>query len=264
MVNPIIFSGTGMGGRPLTLIDLLERSEALVNAPVVGLTRAHKGRFEHRKRYLQIAFNYDLGEAERIIPRLPRSDKIIVEAGTPFIKRYGEIGIRRISQLWGGKVVADIKTFDGAEMEVEEVARAGATAATVIAQASTQTLDLFIEKCEAEGIDSIIDMIGVEKPMAILRELKQPPKVIVIHRGRDEEGVWGKVIQYKHISKIRSKYDVIIGAAGGIDLKEARSAVFNGADIVIANIVRPEDNWEGISTEENISEKVKEFLDAVD
>ena len=42
------------------------------------------------KRYLQIAFNYDMALAERVIPTLPRSDRILIEAGTPFIKRYGE------------------------------------------------------------------------------------------------------------------------------------------------------------------------------
>ena len=55
-----------------------------------------------------------------------------------------------------------------------------------------------------------------------MRPLKQPPDVMVLHRGRDEENVRGKVIQYRHVNRIRSKYDVSISAAGGVDLKEAR------------------------------------------
>jgi 3-keto-L-gulonate-6-phosphate decarboxylase len=86
----------------------------------------------------------------------------------------------------------------------------------------------------------------------------------VIHRGRDEETTRGKVIKYKHINKIRSKYDVLISAAGGVDLKEARSAIFNGANIVVVNIVADEDPWTGISAEEDAGEIAKQFLRTIE
>lgn len=56
---------------------------------------------------------------------------------------------------------------------------------------------------------------------------------------------------------------MLVAAAGGIDLDGARSAVFNGADIVVANIVRPEDNWTGISTSNDITAMAKGFLSAL-
>ena len=43
-----------------------------------------------KKKYLQVALNSTLGEARKIINSLPVSDRIIIEAGTPLIKRYGE------------------------------------------------------------------------------------------------------------------------------------------------------------------------------
>lgn len=49
-----------------------------------------------RKHYLQIALNGTLEDARKIIARLPASDRILVEAGTPLIKQYGEDGIRQI------------------------------------------------------------------------------------------------------------------------------------------------------------------------
>ncbi len=53
-----------------------------------------------RKRYLQIALNSTLEEAHKIINQIPISDRILIEAGTPLIKRYGEQGIRQIKQWY--------------------------------------------------------------------------------------------------------------------------------------------------------------------
>ena len=110
----------------------------------------------------------------------------------------------------------------------------------------------------------MIDLIGVEDPLDVVRKLRDPPNVVILHRGRDEETTRGKVIQYKHVKRIRSKYDVIISAAGGVDLKEARSAIFNGANIVVVNIVSKENPWTGIRSDENITEIAQQFLDTIE
>jgi 3-keto-L-gulonate-6-phosphate decarboxylase len=115
----------------------------------------------------------------------------------------------------------------------------------------------------------MIDMLGVEgiggeDPLRILMKLKQPPDVVILHRGRDEETTRGKVIKYKHINRIKSKFDVLISAAGGVDLKEARSAIFNGANIVVVNLVTSEDPWTGIRTDEDIAEVAEQFLKTIE
>ncbi len=219
---------------------------------------------EQKTRYLQIAFNKDARQVGRILPTIPKNERILIEAGTPFIKREGADGIRAIASIWGGKVVADLKTTDGAEEEVELAYNAGASAATVLGSAPTETINLFIKACTELGIDSMIDMIGVEEPLKVLLKLKQKPNVVVLHRGRDEETVRGKAIKYKHINKIRSKYDALISAAGGVDLREARSAIFNGANIIVVNIVESEDPWTGIKSYENMAEISKQFLRTID
>ena len=86
----------------------------------------------------------------------------------------------------------------------------------------------------------------------------------MLHRGRDEETTQGKVIQYRHVNRIRSKFDVNISAAGGVNLKEARSAIFNGANIVVVNLVRPGDPWKGISTTEDIAGITRALLEAIE
>lgn len=219
---------------------------------------------DQKKRYLQIAFNYDVGLVRRILPTIVPSERILIEAGTPYIKREGLAGIHAIRRLWRGHVVADLKTSDGAIGEVDMVRSAGATAATVLGSSPPEALDLFIARCAQLGMVSMIDMLGVCDPLQVLMGLKKPPDVVVLHRGRDEESTRGKVIQYRHVNRVLSKFDVLISAAGGVDLKEARSAIFNGASIVVANLVRPGDPWVGISTESDVGEMARQFLSTIE
>jgi bifunctional enzyme Fae/Hps len=219
---------------------------------------------DQKTRYLQIAFNYDIALVRQVLPTIAPSQRILVEAGTPFIKREGVAGIREIRKRWPYQVVADIKTVDGALGEVDMVHEAGATSATVVGSAPTETLDLFIARCAGLGMVSMIDMLGVTDPLRVILQLKQPPDVVVLHRGRDEEGTRGKVIQYRHVNRLRSKFDVLISAAGGVDLKEARSAIFNGANIVVANLVRPGDEWVGIPTDSDVAGMARQFLSTIE
>ncbi|MBN2345380.1 MAG: hypothetical protein JXO51_03245 [Candidatus Aminicenantes bacterium] len=219
---------------------------------------------DNNVRYLQIAFNYDTALALRLLPQLPRSERILIEAGTPFIKREGLAGIGAIRGLWPGRLVADLKTVDGASREVEMVRAAGATAATVLGSSPRETLDLFVAACAAAGIDSMIDMLGVADPLRVLMGLRRPPGVVVLHLGRDEESTRGKMIQYRHVNRVRSKFDTLISAAGGVGLKEARSAIFNGANIVVVNLVRPEDPWGGIRTDADVPGIARQFLETIE
>lgn len=237
---------------------LLQRipSTMVSDGPMVAL--------DHKTRYLQVAFNYDLEMVRRILPTIQPSERIMIEAGTPFIKREGAAGIKAIRGMWDGHLVADLKTVDGALGEVDMVREAGATAATVLGSSPPEALDLFIERCTELGMNSMIDMLGVSDPLKSLRQLRRPPEVVVLHLGRDEEGTRGKVIQYRHVNRVRSKFDVLISAAGGVDLKQARSAIFNGANIVVANLVKPGDPWTGISTEIDVAEMARQFLTTIE
>ena len=214
-------------------------------------------------RYLQIAFNYDLRMAMRTIPAIPQSDRILIEAGTPFIKLEGMDGIRAIRRMWPGHLVADMKIADGAIGEVEMARRAGATAVTILGNAPTESHNLFIKRCAELNMFSMIDLIGVQDPLDVLRPLRKAPDVVVIHRGRDEEGTHGKMIEYRQVNRIRSKFDALISAAGGVDLREARSAIFNGANIVVANVVNPTDGWTGIKTTDDITAIAQQFLTTI-
>lgn len=221
-------------------------------------------RLQDNVRYLQLAFNEDWAQARIILPHILESNRILIEAGTPYIKREGVAGIRAIRSLWGGPIVADLKTTDGGAEEVAMVRAAGATAATVLGSSPVETLDQFVTTCARLHMDAMIDMLGVPEPLRVLMKLKKPPRVVVLHRGRDEEGTRGKVIQYRHVSRVLSKFDVIISAAGGVDLREARSAIFNGANVVVVNIVTPGKPWEGIRADGNVGAMAQQFLTTIE
>lgn len=219
---------------------------------------------DDKTRYLQLAFNYDARMVGLLLPRVTYSPRILIEAGTPFVKREGMAGIRFIRRLWPGLVVADIKVADGAAEEVRMARAAGANAVTVLGNAPRETLQIGIEACRAAGLICMVDMLGVTDPLDVLRPLRVPPDVVVLHLGRDEESTRGKLIQYRHVSRIRSKFPVLISAAGGVGIAEARSAIFNGANIVVANIVQPGDAWRGISAADDLGHMSNEFLTTIE
>lgn len=236
-------------------------AKGVAELPIELPTRA---RLSSDFRYLQLAFNEDWAQARRLLPAIPVSERVLIEAGTPYIKREGLRGIQALRSYWPGHIVADLKASDGGAEEAEMVFAAGATAATVLGSSPIETLDRFIAACERLGMESMIDMLGVSDPLRVVAQLKKPPKVVVLHRGRDEEGTRGKVIQYRHVNRLRSKFDVLISAAGGVDLREARSAIFNGANIVVVNIVSPGKPWEGIRADADVGALAREFLATIE
>lgn len=198
---------------------------------------------DRKKRYLQIALNSSLDESFDIIQKLPPSDRILIEAGTPLIKSYGSQAIRNLVSWWGGRVlglgikpyiVADLKCMDRGESEVKIARGAGASAAVVLGEAPVETINTFIATCSSLEMESMVDMMNVEQPIKVLRKLKKPPDIVVLHRGVDEEMFNpGKPVPYIQINKVLSSYNVMISIAGGDKIREVQSAIFNGADIVV-------------------------------
>ena len=215
------------------------------------------------KKYLQLAFNNSFNDFVSVVGLIPKNDNIIIEAGTPLIKREGIEVVRKMKLFWQGDICADIKVVDGAKAEVEMAKEAGATHITALGNASEETLKIFVDTCKKLEIKSVIDMINTPDPLRSLWKANIYPDIVTIHRGRDEENSFGAVIQYKNIAKIKGKWDVLVGAAGGIDEKEMQSASFNGADIVVVNVVSPDDPWGGLVMDSSFKDHIKDFIKLV-
>ena len=217
-----------------------------------------------KSKYLQIAFNRDLEDVREMIGMLPASEKIIIEAGTPLVKKYGQRGIRALSNWWSekiqkpGYIVADLKCMDRGSREVEAVADAGASVATCLGLAPVETINEFIKKCESAGIDSMVDMMNVEFPFEILQKLRKLPTIVVLHRGADEnEKNKEKQIPHEQIHRIKGSYgNILISVAGGEKPRDVVRAFFNDADIVVI--------WRSFyEAPENTAALAREFLKLV-
>jgi bifunctional enzyme Fae/Hps len=216
-----------------------------------------------RNRYLQIALNGNLDDAQRIIGQLPASERIIIEAGTPLIKQFGIDAAARLNYWWQKKliaaginapayIVADMKTIDRGATEARMAAAGGAAAAVAAGLAPIETLNSFIAECEILGIDAMVDMMNVEYSLNILRQLKKPPAVVVLHRGVDELTFnKEKQIPYHEIQRIKGNYNIMLAIAGADTPREVQRSFFNSADIAVVwkNFYAASDNTVALAQE---------------
>ena len=142
-----------------------------------------------RPPYLQIALDApSLEGAKKVIEQLPGSDRIIIEVGTPLIKRYGTRVINELRQIAKDKfMIADLKTLDVGKVEVDIAYEDTADAVVAAGLAPPETLDATVHEAKRLGIYAVIDMLNVEDVLGKLKSLKDFPDIVILHRGIDQE-----------------------------------------------------------------------------
>jgi bifunctional enzyme Fae/Hps len=210
-----------------------------------------------RPPYLQIALDIpDLSAAKKIITQLPKSDRIIIEAGTPLIKRYGTKVISELREVAKDLfIIADLKTLDVGKVEVDLAYDEIADAVVAAGLAPIETLNSFIEEAKRLSIYAIIDMMNVEDPVKKLKDekLKEFPDVIILHRGIDQQS--GKTLGLERIEELREAFKdkkFLIAVAGGIVPETAKEALEKGADILIVGRY--------ITQSKDVERSTREFL----
>jgi len=189
-----------------------------------------------RPPYLQISLdNPDLEKAKKILTQIPGSDRVIIEIGTPLIKRFGTRAINELRQTnKDAFMVADLKTLDVGKVEVDIAYEDTADAVVASGLAPPETLDSFVHEAKRLGIYGIIDMLNVEDIITKLKSLKEFPDVVILHRGIDQET--GRSCGLERIKLIRQTFSdkkFLIAVAGGIVPETAKEALELGADIII-------------------------------
>jgi bifunctional enzyme Fae/Hps len=208
--------------------------------------------------YLQIALDIpDLERTKRIITQVPRSDRVILEAGTPLIKKYGASVIAELRHVAKDIfIVADLKTLDVGQVEVDLAFEETADAVVASGLASKDTLDKFVYEARRLGIYAFVDMMGVADPIKVLESLNELPDVVILHRGIDEER--GGKTRWELIKEIKAKFKdgrILIGVAGGIEPSNVTAALKAGADIMIVGRY--------ITQSKDVEHATREFLTQV-
>src|SRR3990172_1986490 len=209
-----------------------------------------------RPPYLQISLdNPDLEKAKKVIAQLPGSDRIIIEVGTPLIKRYGTRAMNELRQTTKDAfMVADLKTLDVGKVEVDIAYEDTADAVVASGLAPPETLDAFVHEAKRLGIYGVVDMLNVEDPVAKLKPMKEFPDVVILHRGIDQES--GRTCGLERIKILRQTFSdkkFLIAVAGGIVPETAKEALEEGADVIIVGRY--------VTQSKDIERAVRDFLE---
>jgi len=210
-----------------------------------------------RPPYLQISLDVpELERTKKIISQLPGSDRIILEVGTPLIKRYGTRIINDLRQVAKDIFfVADLKTLDVGKVEVDLAYEETADAVVAAGLAPAETLDSFINEAKRLAIYAAVDMLNVEDPIKKLKSIKEFPDIVILHRGIDQET--GRSLGLELIQQIRQTFSdkrFLIAVAGGIVPETAKEALSKGANIIIVGRY--------VTQSKDIERAVRDFLES--
>jgi bifunctional enzyme Fae/Hps len=209
-----------------------------------------------RPPYLQISLDApSLEGAKKVISQLPGSDRLIIEVGTPLIKRYGTRVISDLRQVAKDSfMVADLKTLDVGKVEADIAYEDTADAVVAAGLAPPETLDAFVHEAKRLGIYAVIDMLNVEDVLEKLKGLGNFPDIVILHRGIDQES--GRTCGLERIQMIRKAFPdkkFLIAVAGGIVPETAKEALEQGANILIVGRY--------ITQSKDIERAVRDFLE---
>jgi len=205
--------------------------------------------------YLQVALDIvDLGKLKAVLAALPENDHLIIEAGTPLIKMFGLSVLREIRSVKPNAfIVADMKILDTGNLEARMASDASADAVVMSGLAPKDTIEKAISETRKTGIYSVIDMLNVDDPVKLIRDLSVKPDVVELHRAIDAEHTeyaWGNI---KEIKAAAGGRKLLVATAGGIRVNVVKKALETGADILVVG--------RAITASKDVKHAAEEFLE---
>ena len=163
-----------------------------------------------------------------------------LEVGTPLIIAEGMHGVRELRSAFPQTpIVADLKTMDGGYLEVEVMARAGATHVVVMARAHEETIRAVVKAGRDFGAKVMGDNLGCEDMVAGARRLEELGCDFVIHHiGYDERrGIAARGLRMPspldQLREVVAAVETPVQAVGGLSLEQAVRAPEYGAPLVV-------------------------------
>jgi len=207
--------------------------------------------------YLQVAMDLvDMAKVAQVLKELPENDHLIIEAGTPLIKKFGLGVISEIRKLRPNAfIIADLKILDTGNLEARMAADATADAVVVSGLAPVSTMEKAIAEARKVGIYSIVDMLNVQNPAKVIASLKVKPDIVELHRAIDTEETahaWGDIAAIKKAAGGK----LLVATAGGVRVNVVKDALKAGADILVVG--------RAITASKDIGHAADEFLEQLD
>lgn len=215
--------------------------------------------------HLQIAFDTpDINFVLNSIKKLDDIDYLIIEVGTPLIKRYGTDIIFEIRKINPNLfIVADLKTLDTGLLETRMIKEASGDGIIISGLAPLPTIIEAIKEAHKTNIIVTIDMLNVSDPVSIIEELYKiniKPDIIEIHRSIDCEKINNNKEDNRLdiISQIRKLFpDILIAIAGGININIIeKTLVFKYINIFVVG--------RSITNSNNIKLAVKNIIEKLE
>ncbi len=158
-----------------------------------------------------------------------------LEVGTPLIKNHGVLAIKKISSAFPDQtIVADMKTIDTGDIEIEIAAKNGADVVSILGLADDFTIKRAVNNARAHDIKIMADLIGVKDRKKRADELERlGVDYIMVHTSVDIQKVTRERIDasLKEIKNLN--LNVPMAAAGGITVDTAKYLKEAGVEIFI-------------------------------
>ena len=163
-----------------------------------------------------------------------------LEAGTPLILAEGAHAVRALRQRFPHvPIVADLKIMDGAYLEAELMAKAGASMVVVMGQAHRESIELTVKAGHDFGLKVMGDNMNMPDPVAGARELEDLGcDYIVHHSGYDYRTVRRQRGMHapSPLDDLRAIVETVtipVQAVGGLTIEQAIESPRYGAPMVV-------------------------------
>ena len=163
-----------------------------------------------------------------------------LEIGTPLVIAEGTRGVRELRARYPDvPLVADLKIMDGAYLEVEMMAKAGATMVVVMGQAHEESIELAVKAGHDLGLKIMGDNMGMPDPVDGAKKLEDLGcDYIVHHIGYDMRTVRQQRGQaaptpLDRLREIVQAVDIPVQAVGGLTIEQATDTPKHGAPLVV-------------------------------
>jgi 3-hexulose-6-phosphate synthase/6-phospho-3-hexuloisomerase len=189
-------------------------------------------------RALQVALDVlSIEDALTIAEKAVAGGANWLEAGTPLIKNHGMPAVARLKSAFPkASIIADLKTMDTGDIEVEIAAKNGADIVGVLGLAQDMTIKRAVNSANAHNVKIMADLIGVDDKLSRAKELEDlGADYILVHTPVDIQRVMREKVDaaLEELKELLREVKIPVAAAGGISLETAPVLTKAGVSILV-------------------------------